>query len=238
MDSLIQGIIQNWFSDLIKLAVMAAITFALTKLNAKYPQWGAHARYALMTFVLLALLIFTFTGRAIFAPPISQEVTPENVEANIKIWADHLAISYQRKDVPDGDFFYGTVTVGNIPIDVFRVKGKPGYLQMKGTLNFAAQHQSAMAKLSERDFSQFVNQLNLEVARLKLTADVGLIFDQKTKQPIRTTIVLDKGIPIAGLSEGIFSSQVDDINGDINQLKAFVNAGLATDTTKEILSAQ
>jgi hypothetical protein len=106
MDNLIQGILQNWISDSIKLVIMAAITLALTRLNAKFPNWGAHARYALMTFVLLALLMFTFTGRAIFAPPISPEVTPENVEDNLKVWADHLDISLQRKAVPDGDSFY------------------------------------------------------------------------------------------------------------------------------------
>jgi hypothetical protein len=129
--------------------------------------------------------------------------------------------------------------IGNGPVDIFRAKEKPGYLQMKATLDFSREHQAALAKLSEHDFTQFLNQLGLEVARLRgISSDVAIAFDKTTHQPRQATIIFARGVPIPNLNEGYFSSQCDEIAGAVEQIRAFVNMGLATDVKKDVLSGQ
>jgi hypothetical protein len=207
-------------------------------LRSKKEKWAAPVLYGLAAFTLILIVGYTLTGRAPLSPPPPQAVMPENVEDNIKVWADHLAMGLQRKNVPDSDFFYYTVTVNNIPVDIYRAKSKPGYLQLESRLNFSPEHQAAMMKLSERDFKQFINQLGLELSRLRLTANLALSFDEKTRQPRHATIVVDKAIPISNLNEGYFSSECDEVTGAIYQMRAFVNRGLGTDVTDEALKSR
>ena len=234
MPNWLLGLVQSIFARFIwELLLATGVGGLIAGLKVKKEKWAGPVLYGLTAFALIFVLGYVLTGQAPLRGQ-SQEVNPENVEENIKVWADHLAMSLERQPPNDTKFFsyVGRVHNGD-PVEIFRAKEKPGYLQFMATVNASPEHRAALAKLSERESAQFINQLNLEVARLRMTSDVGVSFNEK-RELINLSVLLQKGVPIPDLNEGYFSVQFDDVTGAVAQVKAVVNFGLATDMPKQL----
>ncbi|HSZ02510.1 MAG TPA: DUF2299 family protein [Terriglobales bacterium] len=159
-----QGLVSNAVWELLILA--AGIAMAI--LRKRESKWVGPVLYGIVTIASLVVIWFTFTGRPLFSQTRSEVVTPENVEENLKTWADHLAMSLERQPPSEATFFsyIGRTGGPRDPINIFRAKEKPGYLQFRATINLAPEHQAALAKLSKQDSTKFLNELDLEMSRL------------------------------------------------------------------------
>lgn len=228
MSSFLLWLFGNALWDFLFAVVIAGV---IAYLRSKKEQWAGPALYGLAAFTLVLIVGFVLTGRPPLSPP-PEGVTPENIEANIKTWADHLAMSLERQNAPDADFFsyLGRVHQDD-PLEIFRAKEKPGYLQLRATLTLSPEHRAALAKLSERDATNFIDQLNLDVARFKMTVAMGVTFDAR-RQPLDISLLIQKAIPIHNLNEGFFADQFDEVTSAVHQVKAATNLGLGTQIFK------
>src|SRR5215472_13619236 len=165
MDWLWQGIVSNLTWEI--LVVAAGIAMAL--LRKKDSKWAGPIIFGLLTITALSVLWFTITGRSLFSPP-RVEVSPENIEKQLKTWCENVAIGTERTEEPDSYFAYTLRSHGGDPVNVFRAKHQPGYLQFKGLITFAPEHQAALAKLSNDDEEMIFQQLVLELAKANLSA--------------------------------------------------------------------
>ena len=122
---------------------------ALTWIKNKWPKYGGLALYWFASAACLAVLWFAFTGHVPFAK-VQQEVTAENIEANIKLWSENLGLAFTKANVPDSYFAYTITTHTGTPIQVFRPqKEKPAYIQFIATLTLSAEHQAVMKTLTQ-----------------------------------------------------------------------------------------
>jgi hypothetical protein len=156
--------------------------------------------------------------------------TEENIEENLKLWADHLAMSLLRQPLPNGDIFsyIGRVQGNNDPVEVFVAKEKPGYLQFKTVLDASPEHQAILAKLTEHNYAKVLNEIGMEISRLRMATGLSFPMD-KTHHPIGPmTIFIQKGIPISDLNEGVFAKTFDEVTGATAQVRAAVNIALDT----------
>jgi hypothetical protein len=228
------GLVQSIFARFIwELLLATGVGGLIAGLKVKKEKWAGPVLYGLTAFVLIFVLGFVLTGQApLHGQP--QEVSAENVEDNIKIWADHLAMSLERQPPSEPNFFsyLGRVHQGD-PIEIFRAKEKPAYIQLKGALSsLSAEHRAAFAKLSEHDATNFLNQLNLDLTRLKMTVALGVVYDVAKRQPIDFSVAIQKAVPISNLNEGSFAEQFDEVNTAVAQVRAATNLGLGTQTFK------
>jgi hypothetical protein len=220
-----QGLVSNGVWELVIFAAGIAVAI----LRKRDSKWVGPLLYGIVTVASLAVIWFTFTGRSLFSTAHSAEVTPENVEENLKTWADHLAMSLERQAPSDTKFFayIGRAGGPRDPVEISRVKEKPGYLQLNATISLSPEHQAALSKLSKQDSTKFINELGLEMARLKMGASLGIAANIK-REPIQLTVALQKAVPISNLNEGYFAERFDEMTGAMAQVRAITNLALAT----------
>jgi hypothetical protein len=124
MDWLLQNLISNW----IWAVIMASVGAIFAWLKHKDVRWLPVLSYGLGGCALAAVIIYTLTGRAILST-VQPQTTSENVENNIKKWADSLGLGTARmppQSLPIGDVYFSyvvTLQSGN-PLWVFRAKEK------------------------------------------------------------------------------------------------------------------
>lgn len=157
------------------------------------------------------------------------EVTPENIEDNLKIWADHLAVGLVRQNPGQDEIFsYISRASGGDPIEISIAKEKPGYLQFKSTLNLSSVHMAIVAKMSKRDFVRFLGNVGLELSRLSgITTGISWNPDQQGR-PTQVSMLIESACPISNLNEGLFAERFDREGSAIAQVRAYINATLET----------
>ena len=224
MDWLLHALVSRLVWEIILVAGGAG---GLAYVRAKAPTAAPYFLYGIAGATCVAILIFTFTGRGFNSKSLA-EVTPENVEENIKTWADHLAMSLERQNAPDGDFFsYVGRVHGGDPVEIFRAKEKSGYLQLKATIKLSREHEALLGKLSKHDSAQFLNGLSLEMARLRMSTSLEVAMNAK-REPITVIATLQKAVPIANLNEGYFADSFDEVTEAVAEVRAAINLDLGT----------
>jgi hypothetical protein len=206
---------QNLFSWLVvEVILVAGGAAAFGYIKRKLPEQAPTLAYAAFGAICVSILIFTFTGRGVFSKTPPSPVTSENVEQNIKVWAEHLGMSIGPAN-EGNSYFAHTLTLGanTQAVEVFRSNEKPGYLQFKAIITVAPEQQAAFAKMSQDQVGHVVEQINLEVAR----ANLGCTFGQVTavNDQLHQTIIggafLQRGVPIQNLSESYFGDTFDQV---------------------------
>jgi hypothetical protein len=170
------------------------------------------AKWWLVMGVATITLVFSSIGLyRIFQPA---GTSPENVEENIKAWADEFQLGVTMLP-PDPNIDLGLVitTRGGSPIEIRRTKQNPTYLQMQSNLVLSADHQKKLAALTEEQ-SEFVSEeLSLELARTRM--GFTIVGPPAGSQPQIQIVVLSKGMPISGLTELAFSGYIDEMDSAI-----------------------
>jgi hypothetical protein len=218
MDWFWQGLLTNGIYAL----VIVGGGFVFGYLRAKHSDKVPAALFGLAGATCFAILIFTFTGRPIFSTT-PKETTPDNLEKNIKIWAEHLGMTIGPAIEPDSYFAYTLSNPDGVPMEVFRGKDKSGFLQFKAVIAVSPEHQAIFAKLSEAQISRLVEQLNLEVARSNVDCTFGQLMAQNDKH--QTTIAamfLVRGEPIQNLSEWDFAQTFDQVKRGFSMLRSSI----------------
>ena len=130
------------------------------------------------------------------------QITPENVETNIRAWLDAFGLS--AKKLQDPAFVFGfEVRASNLPLLVVREKRFDRYITIQAVLRVAPEHQAMMAKLTKEQQDQLVGAILIEAAK----ARAGVVFDRKDN-----TIAVSKRVPITGgLTEYEFIGRMDEV---------------------------
>jgi hypothetical protein len=224
-------LVQNLFSSLAwEVLLMVGGGALLGYLRKKIPENASSIGYGIFGATCVAVLLYTTTGRGILTKKPPEAITQENVEENIKMWADHLAIGLERQN-PSSEEFFAYLGRGNHgdPVRISRAKDKPGYLQLVATISTSPEHQAIIAKLSRQDYGKFLNELGLEISRLKrMSAGLGFSPSQRGYPIGPITVVFQSGVPIPELSEGYFSERFDEITSAIAEVRAVINVALNT----------
>lgn len=171
---------QNLFSTLvweILLVIGGATVLGYLKRNA--PDQAPTIAYSVFGATCVAILLFTFTGRGLLSrrPP---EVTAENLEENIRKWAENngLSIAKVSSTVTGQNVYFGFVITlpSRNQIMVFRGKEKSTFIQMQSPLVLSQEHLTMLNKLSKEQADDAIEEVTLEMNR----ARIGFIMAMQT----------------------------------------------------------
>lgn len=227
MDWLWKNVFSNLVAEVI-LVIGGAALFGYAK--RKIPEHAATLAYGLFGATCVAILIFVFTGRALFSGSPPDPVTADNIEQNIKLWAEHMGMNIGPASEPGSAFAY-RLSLPNGPGDpvvVFRGKDKAAYLQFKASITVAPEHQVAFSKMSQTEVNRVMEQLNLDVVRANLGCTFAEIFsvnDQEHKT-ILGGALLQRGVAISSLNEISFIDTFDQLTRGIGLVRSEIRLAI------------
>lgn len=218
---------KNLFTNLVFevfLVLGGAAAFAYAK--RKIPEHAATIAYGALGAICASILIFTFTGRAIFSSRPPAPVTQDNIEENVKVWAEHLGMNIGPVDEPNS-YFAHMLSLPNSgqQVEVFRsVKEKPGYLQFKALINVAAEHQQAFSKMPQALVDRISERLSLNLGQANLGCSVAEVMtvNEQEHKTIIAGIFLQRGVAIANMNETVFSDTYDQLTRGMTIVKSFI----------------
>jgi hypothetical protein len=223
---------ETWLWQGILTSVLAAVLWlggatALTWVKRKWPKYGDLALYWIAIAACMAVIWFAVSGHALFSWPQPQ-VTPENIEANVRHWSEDLGLAYTRGTAPDSYFAYSLTTRTGTSIQVFRsVKDKPAFLQFGSQLTMSPEHQAMMATLTKEQVDTVVQEIALELDRTRVGFTIATLSTPQTSTPVKqTVIVLQKATPITNLDEASFAAAADDIEFTVQLVRATTSLAL------------
>jgi hypothetical protein len=160
----------------------------------------------------VAILVYTFTGHAVFSSP-QPETTSNNAEGNIRKWAAALGLGIQPISVPDTDFALKVSLLDGNPVVVSRfIKDSPGFIRFGVNVVLVPEHVVALGKLDEQQALDVTEEVALELDRSRIQyAFVGA--------PRISNIGLSKAIRIHDLTEDSFKGALDELDSDLGVVR-------------------
>jgi hypothetical protein len=216
MGWLLQGLLSNWLSAVIILAGGALIAY----LKQRSSSWLGPAVWGIGGCVLVAIALLCFWGIAAIPKTHPPDVTDKNIEQNIRGWLDDFGLSTKKQqDEPTTIFTLVTTLPNGDPIAIGQLKTHPRYLTIQSTVTISPEHKSVIDKLSKVESDELVAQVNLEMARAKvsniMTSPLG-------------SVVLVSRLPITSdLTEDEFMRHIDDMDSDISIVRDTVQLRVA-----------
>ncbi len=199
-DWLLQAIIANWVWEL--LVIAAGLMFGW--LRHKNVSWLPVLFYGLTASTCMAVLIYTFIGRAIISRS-QPETTAENIESNVKVWADAFGVGIQKQADPGFSFIFALHLRNGRVVLIGRPKERDHFLTLQSTLVLGSDQQTVVDKLSKEQNQRIVDEVTLELARSRMGhAIAGL--------PLKT-ILLAESVPITNsFTEDNFAARLDEMD--------------------------
>ena len=208
MGDFLYGALQAIFGSLVWDLVLASLVAAvITYLRKTQSTWATPLLYFVLSFMGVFVIAFTLTGKALLLRERPQ-TTPENVESNIKAWADKFSLGIQKGTDNKFSFVYSIALPSGRMVLVGRPKEREGYLQFQGNMQLSPEHEAAVKKISSAQQVRISDEISLELARSKIGwAVVGAPFKG---------IVVSKAIPItSNLTEDSFIASLDEMDSSI-----------------------
>jgi hypothetical protein len=226
----------NLFSGLtLEIILVLGGAAALGYAKQKLPQFAPTLVYAFLGATCVAILIFTFTGRAVFSKAPAPLVTVENIEENTKLWAEHLGMTVGPATEPDSSFAHTFALQSDNSVTVFRSHVKPDYLQFKSIVTVAPEHEAAFYKMSPNQLTRIIEQLNLDIGRSLAGVAFGEIYakNDQLHKTVVTGFLLERGIPIQDMNERVFGDAFDLITRGAGMTSAFVRLSVSPQVKNE-----
>ena len=214
---------------------MAGGAAAFGYIKRRWPDFAPTLAYGSLGVIVVAILLFTFTGRGLFTKSIPPAVTVDNVEQNLKKWVEDLGMMIGPAGEPDTYFAHTVSSPNGIPLEIFRSsKEKSGYLQMKTIITVAPEHQVALAKMSTDQVQRVMDELDIEVGRTGAGCTLIALTSPADKDhpSTLTAIGIQRGIPIDNLNEWNFSENFDQVTRIAESVKASLRLAIAAQQTK------
>jgi hypothetical protein len=198
-----QAFLAHWISELLILGSTAL----LAVLKERNSKWAGVFAYGFAGFAFMSIIVFTFTGHAIFSTE-TPHTTSENVESNVRVWADKFSLGIQKQADDKFSFVYAISLPTGRGVLVGRPKQREGYLQFQGNTALSPEHEAALKKLSPSQLERISDEISLEMARSKVGfAAIGVPFKG---------LVVSKAVPItSSLTEDSFVATLDEIDSDM-----------------------
>lgn len=196
--SFFQGIVEHWAAELLLFA--GGVVFAFLR---KRVSWAPIAAYALGGVVGMAVLFFTFTGHAVFAPAPTSE---SNIDDRVKEWSAHYGFGIKTGRTPqNAEFAYDIIASNGYPVTVFReTKDRPGYLQIMTTLGVSSEHQKLLSEMTPQQAGRLLTETEFDALR----RNIGFFPDNSDPNQVKM-ITLENSVPISTLTEAGFGSAID-----------------------------
>jgi hypothetical protein len=201
-----EGLLEHWVAEL--LIVVGGVILALLR---KYKDtWAPIVGYGVGGATCVAVIIFTFTGHALFSPPPTDQ---SNVEANLKKWIEYFGYGSQNVNPPspEADFAVLVTPTTGVPVVIFREKkSRPGYLQLLANLQIASPHSAILQKITPEQAASVMAATEAEVLRHRMAftlpgGDVNHV----------QSITIIKTLVIDGLTQVTFGDGLDDLESTV-----------------------
>jgi hypothetical protein len=214
-------LLQNLVSSIVYTLLALAGGVAMTILKKKGSAWASPVLYGLATVAFIFIMIFTFTGHAVFSPSRTNET---NVEQRITGWSQRLGLAVQVQPAPEGDFSYRIQLLNGTAIMVSRdVKTRPDFLTLQTFLAVPPEHTAAMNKLTKEERGLVVQEVQLELSKTRFGF---IIASQDPSNPIQN-IGLTRPIQINGLTEESFDASLDEMDNTVHLVQSIVPLAIA-----------
>jgi hypothetical protein len=203
------------------IVILGGLLFA--RLRSKHAEKAPIALYGIVGAACVAILIYTVMGREVFSFRQSVEITTDNLEEHVKLWANGLGLGVSSTAAIPDAYFADTVTLRNgIPVTVSRAKSRPRFLQFQSTLSIVPEHQVALAKLTVAEAGIVMQEILLELARSKINYEIAITQPLGTQPTLALQgIAILRAVPItSNLSEGAFTQALDDVDAGITIARA------------------
>lgn len=225
-----KAIFQSLFSRAIwEIVLIIGGGAVIGTIKAKWPNYAPRVLYGISGATCVAVLLFTLTGRAILSSPLPPDSTPENVEANVKLWSENLELPFAKTTVADSYFAYSITTRTGTPIVVTRAtKEKTSYLQFVSTITFAPEHQAVLGTLTKEQVDTVMQEISLELSRTRVASTIATRGLPETGANVarQTMVVLQRAQLISSLDEGQFADRVDDMEFAVAMVRSATSLSL------------
>lgn len=175
----------------------------LAYLQSSYQTWFTSALWGLIGSALIAVIVAAFEIWRRLPKP-TPEVTPENVEANIRAWLDSFRLSVKREDNPIALFTLVATPDNGMPIVIWRPKALDRYVIVEATITISPEDKPLFDNLPAEEKGIFATRLSVELSR----ASMGFVMDLDKSN----VIGLQRRLPItADLTESNLMTTVDEV---------------------------
>ena len=216
------GVLQGLFSNLVWWIIIVVGGGLLALLKVKWPRIAGPALYGLLGVACLATVCFVAVGRPLLSKEQPQTTT-ENVDANIRAWADSLGMGVTRFQLPDAYFALGITLKNGNQVVIGRVKERPSYLEIQSSLILSPEHQAILSKLTKEQAADVTEEVTLELARSK----IGYTITGPPPGQMQT-VLLQRSVPItSGLTEATFGGYLDEMDSAISLVRLATTLALA-----------
>ena len=205
IDWLWQGFISNGLWWLAVLLVGIAVAY----IRKKYAGWAPPILYGLGAFLLTAGIMLSIAAWSAL-PTRQPQITPDNVETNIRAWLD--AFSLATKRLPDQPqnvvFLFEVRPKPDMPILVARTRPLDRYLVIQANIDISPLHKALIEKLTEVERAKLFLELSVELARAKIGYEISF--------PLSKITVMRR-VPITNnLTEDVFIDRIGEVETAVN----------------------
>lgn len=183
-------------------------------LRKRNSLWSNPVLYGIGGFGLIALGIIGVRLLFMPAPVVAEPITPENIEAHIKSWADSFGLSIRKDSSSPNSYFQYTLTLSDgVSVDVARMKDRDRYLTLRAKITVSPEHKAVMSNWSNEEAVRLADELLLELARAKVSYSIAGLprFDE--------VVVMEMVLISNDLSGDTFVRSLDDLDSQVMLVK-------------------
>ena len=191
----------------------------LAILRKRESRWFKPLLAGLAGCALLSIIVLPFAVLPRLPKP-APDITPNNVEANIKTWID--TFGWGQKKI-DEDLAYFTIEVtlhDDTHVRVARLKKFDRYIAMQAGVSLGPEEQAKLDKLSKEEAQYFKVALHRELARARIDA-----WEEKGTIQFNRTLLISNN-----LTEPIFLQNMLDVAAASKLVRAAIISELETRT--------
>ena len=208
------SLLANWVWWLI--VVIAGLVGSYLK--KKGYQWAPIILNGLLSAVLVGVLIILIKVQNDFVVQQRSVTTTANVQERVRDWLDKWHLTTTSLSSDDSYFTYTITTLNDKHVIISRPKSHDWLLIFGASI---LDEKDIMEKLPEKEREEFKSRVIVESARLGFDLGIG----PKSNAP-KGGVLLDKTIPISGLTEDIMISTLQQMERGIAVVQQFGNAAL------------
>lgn len=217
--TLAEGVLSN----LVFWVVITMCGAVLAFLKVHWPQIAGPLLYGLAGSACVGVLCYVALGRSL----LKIRMSPSNIESNLRNWSHTLGFGVKKLDIDDTCFGLDiTVSNGN-HLSAFVSKSRPSYLQFRCQGVPSDEHQDVLGRLGRPQSDLVTHQVALELSRSKI---VYAITDPQTPAgqiPRLQRLVIDKVVPIEGMTEPRFIECVEEMNSAMSLVRSATSLALS-----------
>jgi hypothetical protein len=207
----------NILWDLVLIGFCSSIIAYIAKKKA---EWAAPALYFVITACCIFVIQYTLIGKPLLSHEQPQTTT-ENIESNIKVWADKFSLGIQKEKDDRFSFAYIiSLPSGRLAL-VGCLKEREGYLQFQGKTTVTPEQEVILKKFSPSQIEHLTDEISIEMARSRINW-------WAVNESFEKGIIVAKAIPItSNLTEDVFGTTLDDIDHSMLLAREAIRLALA-----------